>query len=70
MPCIKRPWTDEEREAVDRHFSSHMFLMRRPTKEKVEQCLKIEKVALRNRVVAHVRDFVNYRITKAKNLQG
>jgi hypothetical protein len=70
VPCVKRTWTHEEQEAVNRHFSSHIFLMRRPTKDEVVKCLNIEKVALRHRVFTHVRDYVNYRITKAKNLQG
>lgn len=61
-----KPWSEEEKTAVLRHFRSHISLAKIPKKEESEKCLKKEP-CLRTRTWKNVKDFVRNRITTMKN---
>ncbi|XP_070177602.1 uncharacterized protein [Littorina saxatilis] len=61
----KRPWTKDQKEAVDRHLSHCLVLNRVPQKHEAEQALASEKT-LRGRTWKDVKYFV-YNLLKKEN---
>lgn len=61
-PC---PWSLEEKNAVLRHFTSHISLAKIPKKDEAEECLKKEKM-LQERTWRNIKDFVRNTITSRK----
>lgn len=55
--CVKRPWSEQEKEAVLRHFSKHIIMKQVPNKKECDSCLKSEPVLI-SRTWAHVKFFV------------
>ncbi|XP_057716910.1 uncharacterized protein LOC130931819 isoform X2 [Corythoichthys intestinalis] len=66
QPVKKKPWKKEEVLAVEKHMMSFITTCRVPRKSDCEDCLKKEKVALKNRNWSAVKFYIKNRITALK----
>lgn len=61
--CVKRPWSEEEKAAVRRHFQRHILIKKVPNKSECDNCIKAEPT-LCNRTWSHVKFFVKNSFSK------
>jgi hypothetical protein len=62
---VRRKWSKEEKEAVDRHLLTQILRKRPPVKEEIIDCMSNE-TALSDRTWRSVRDHCRNRIAQAK----
>jgi len=61
--AVKRPWSQEERDAVSRHLSGIMMRGILPRKEEIERCIGQEQV-LQSRSWRNVKDYCRCKMKK------
>lgn len=64
---MKRPWSQNEVNAVMKHFKGHILKGHLATKAECEQCKSAEDHVLRDRKVENIRDFVRNRGLMLRN---
>lgn len=52
--CVKRPWSEEEKIAILRHFQKHILLKKVPNKKECDSCLAVENI-LSGRSWSHIK---------------
>jgi len=61
--AIRRPWADEERDAVHSYFARHFAERTLPGKNDIEQCISTHD-CLANRSWRNIKDFIRNSQTK------
>lgn len=62
----KRPWTKEQKDAVERHFTRHIERFIPPTMKDIEKCLSQESKILKHRNKIQLRVYLSNMVKKRK----
>ena len=63
---MKRPWSNEEKQAVEKHLKKYIIRGHLPGKKEIEKCLEMEKNVLVNRAWTNIKDFCRNKICKMR----
>ena len=62
----RRPWTQEEINAIKKHLSGHLSMNKIPRQHEALKCKEAERIVLKHRTWKDIKYFVYNRVSKAK----